>query len=239
MKVFFLEQDTKLQDEVEYYLNTLRLKMNIKKVQSEEELYNDVKNIDTYKLFILNLKDPTNTKAMEFIRKNGSVAPILLILEKGIDSNIYKTLYYLSYNHVIAKDFVPEEIAYSIYKLCGIWNDDVFFLSNGVYFDSKKEMFIYKDESIIFGKKEALLLKYLFLKSPSLLSCEEINSLVYENEVISQERIRSLIKQVRKKLPFDIITTVKGEGYQILSSTKANINKVNPKRLSQLEKKCE
>ena len=222
MKIFFLEADVELQDSVISTLNACRLKIDIKKAQDEQELYDEASHIDTYKLFILNLKDPTDTKVINFIRKNGSIAPILLILEKDQDPKSFKTLYYLSYDHIIVKDFSPEEIIYSIYKLCDVWNNDTIFLDNCVYFDCRNGTLINKEEEILFGKKEALLLKYLFFKSPCILSCEEIISLVYENEVINQERIRSLVKQIRSKLPFDIIKTVKGHGYQILSASKNN-----------------
>lgn len=232
MDIFFLEQDVKLQDAVVDSLNACRLKMNIKKVQNEQELFDDTINISTYKLFILNLKDPIDPRTINFIRKKGSVAPILLVLEKDVNPKLFKTMYYLSYNHIIVKDFVPEEIVYSIYKLCGVWNNDIFFLDNCVYFDFRNEVFVNKEEMILFGKKEALLLKYLLLKSPSLISCDEIVSLVYENEVISQERIRSLVKQVRSKLPVDIITTVKGQGYQILPSAGKSIKRLSQRRIS-------
>ena len=227
MKVFFLEPDIKLQNEIVECLDGYRLKMSIKKVQNEQEFFDEAPYLNTYDLLILNFKNPTDPKNMDFIRENGGLAPILLVLEHNQDPKSLKTIYYLSYDSIIIKDFSPDEIIYSIYKLCDVWNNDIFFLNNCIYFDFKNKMFINKEDKIPFGKKESLLLKYLFLKSPSVLTCEDITSIVYENGIISQERIRSLVKQVRSKLPFNIIKTIKGVGYKILPVIRKNITKLN------------
>ncbi len=67
------------------------------------------------------------------------------------------------------------------------------------------------------GKKEALLLKFLSVKSPHSVSFTEIACYVYQDEVASEERIRSLVRQLRSKVPHDLIETVKGEGYKIVN----------------------
>lgn len=219
MKVFLLEPDRELADNIDTYMNTLRLKMKIKKIQSEEELRQEAPLFSTYSLFILNLKDPTNPCVMKFIRENGGDAPILLILEPKVDHTLMKTLYYLSYNDVIVKDFIPEEIAFRIYKLCDIWNNDNFFLRKDIHFDFKHCKFVNKEQEIILGKKESLLLKILSMKTPYCASFIEIACYVYQDEVASEERIRSLVRQLRSKIPHDLIETVKGEGYKIANLT--------------------
>lgn len=219
MKVFLLEPDSDLADRIDIYLNSLRLKMKIKKAQKEEDFLQEASSFDSYKLFILNLKNPTNPCIIKFIRENGGTAPILLILEATIDRSHLKTLYYLSYNDIIVKDFAPQEIAFRIYKLCNIWNDDNFFIAQDIYFDFKNYKFVNKDEETILGKKEALLLKLLCIKSPHIVSFPEISCYVYQDEVASEERIRSLVRQLRSKMPHDLIEGVKKEGYKIADLT--------------------
>lgn len=219
MKVLFLEPDRALADDIDIFMNKLRLKMNMKKIQSEEEIMHEGPSLLDYSLFILNLKNPTDPSIMKFIRQRGNDAPILLILDKVANPRMLQTLYYLSYDDVIIKDFSPDEIAFRIYKLCHIWNDDTFFLAKDVCFDFKNALFIYKEDKIFLGRKEALFLKYLLAKSPHIVSSDEIVCYVYHNEVISQERIRSLVRQLRAKLlPFHLIETVKGEGYRIVNT---------------------
>ncbi|WP_024956008.1 helix-turn-helix domain-containing protein [Sulfurospirillum arcachonense] len=217
MKVFFLYSDVKVQNDVIECLDQKRLKINVRKSQNIQDLYDEVDSLDTYNLFILYLENPIDARTMNFIRENGGLAPILLILNHDQDPSTFKTIYYLSYNDIIIKDFLIEEMVYRIYKLCNIWNNDVFFLPNGMYFDCKNAIFINKEEQILLGKKEASLLKYLFLKTPHVATWSEIVTYVYQNEIISQERIRSLVTQLRSKLPIKLIKTVKGQGYQIFN----------------------
>jgi len=115
------------------------------------------------------------------------------------------------------KDFLPEEITFSIYKLCDIWNDNNFFIAKDVYFDVQNAKFVYHDHDILLGKKETLLLKHLFLKSSHIVSFNEIASYVYHDEIVSEERMRSLVRQLRSKIPFNLIETIKGEGYKIIT----------------------
>lgn len=219
MKVFLLEPDSELADEIDIGLNTLRLKMKIKKVQFEEELRQEAPLFPSYALFILNLKNPTNPCIIKFIRENGGNAPILLILESNVDTTILKTLYYLTYDDVILKNFTLDEIAFRIYKLCDIWNNDNFFLGKDVYFDFKHCKFVNQEHEMILGRKESLLLKFLSVKAPHCVSFPEIACYVYEDEVASEERIRSLVRQLRSKIPHDLIETVKGEGYRIVNQS--------------------
>ena len=219
MKVFLLEPDQELADRIDACMNTLRFKMRIKKAQTEEELRQESSSFATYSLFILNLKNPTNPCVMKFIRENGGDAPILLILEPNVTHELLQTLYYLSYNDVIVKDFIPAEIAFKIYKLCNIWNNDSFFLRKDIHFDFKNCKFVNKEQEIILGKKESLLLKILSIKTPYCVSFNEIACYVYQDEVASEERIRSLVRQLRSKIPHDLIETVKGEGYKIANLT--------------------
>ncbi|WP_082705666.1 winged helix-turn-helix domain-containing protein [Sulfurospirillum sp. UCH001] len=220
MKVFLLEPDGELADSMDVYLNSLRLKMKIKKVKNEEALFaEDVSLLPTYALFILNLKNPVDPTIMHYLREHGVDVPILLIIESTFDTKDFKTLYYLSYDDMIVKPFTPQEIAFRIYKLCDIWNDDTFFVTKDVYFDFKHAKFVNRDEEVILGRKEALLLKLLFMKSHHVVSSHEIEYYVYQDEAVSEERIRSLIRQLRAKLlPFHFIETVKGEGYKIIDT---------------------
>jgi DNA-binding response OmpR family regulator len=215
MKIFFLEKDIGLKKEIISCLNTCRFKFHVRSVENEKDIFTKEHNWEQYSLFILNLKDPSDSKVIDFIRQNGGFAPILLILEADIHPKLFKTIYYLSYNDIIIKKFLPEEIVFRIYKLCNIWNDDIFCFGNDIYFDCDKNVLMRQEELIYFGKKESLFLKYLCLKYPNLASYKEIIDYVYNNEVIAQDRIRSLVKQIRKKIPFNFIHTLKGKGFKI------------------------
>lgn len=215
MKIFILDPDIEVQNKIDTCLNQYRLKIDVKKAQTEQELFDEECFLEKYSLFILNLKNPTDTKVLDFIRTNGKLAPVLLLLDADVSSEIFYTLSSFAYNDVITKRSSAEEIVFRIYKLCNIWNDTAFYLGNDIYLDCKKRVLMCKKEEVLLGKKETLLLKCLFLKLHSVTTCEEIIAFVYENEIVSHERIRALMKQLRDKLPCDLIKTVHGRGYQI------------------------
>ncbi len=221
MKVLILEHDIALAQRIKEYLCSTRIRFDVKIISKEEDLSKDLAFLKACSIFVLNLKNPKDIKIKNFIRENISEAPILLILEKNINPSIFKELYYLSYDDVITKDFFPEEITFRIYKLCKIWNDDIFFISNEIYFNYKVRKFYYKEKEILLGKKESRLLKLLFMKAPSIVSFEDINYYVYIDNMISQEKVRSLVKEVRKKIIIDLIKTKKGEGYSICKDIKS------------------
>lgn len=218
MKIFFVEPDLEFAQNVTNTLNATRLKVKMKMVQNEEEIFNEtIASLLEYSLFILNLKNPIDKKVLNYLRHIGSEAPILLILENNVNRDWLKIIYYLSYDDLIIKEFYPEEIVFHVYKLCDIWNDDVFEVSKDLSIDIKHSMINYGEETIHLGRKEALFLKFLFVKSPHYVSCEELAYYIYDNEVVSSERIRSLVRQTREKLPIDIVETKRGEGYRIVN----------------------
>lgn len=220
MKMLILENDRTLANNIVRHLNTTRITFEAKIIQNEKEIYEDISFLEDCSIFILNLKNPLDISIMRFIRESGNDSPILLILENNIEPCMFKLIYYLSYNDIVVKDFMPEEITFRVYKLCNLWNDNVFFLDPKIYYDFKKAIFFYYDEKIHLGRKEALLLKLLFIKSPCIVSYDEIIYYVYQNEIIPQERIRSIIREIRNKLPINLIETKKGEGYKLVEKHK-------------------
>ncbi|MBS9782200.1 MAG: winged helix-turn-helix domain-containing protein [Arcobacter sp.] len=215
MKMLILEQDIDLANSIKEYLCSTRVRFDIKIIQNEEDFFEDLEFLLSCSIFVLNLKNPKDTKIRDFIKENVREAPILLVLEKDAHGSIFKELYYLSYDNVIVKDFLPEEIAFYIYKLCDLWNNNVFLISNDVYFNYKIQSFYNKEKTIHLGKKEAKLLKLLCIRSPGTVSFRDINYYVYIDDMINEEKVRSLVRELRKKISMDLIKTKKGEGYHI------------------------
>ncbi len=213
--MLILEHDINLANDIKKYLCSTRVKFNIKIIQNEKDFFKDLNFLLKCSIFVLNLKNPKDTIIRDFIKENVSQASILLILEKGVDRSIFRELYYLSYDSVIVKDFVPEEIAFYIYKLCDLWNNNIFLISDDIYFNYEIQKFYNKEKKIHLGKKESRLLKLLCMKAPSTVSFRDINYYVYIDDMINQEKVRSLVRELRKKIDVDLIKTKKGEGYVI------------------------
>ena len=76
-----------------------------------------------------------------------------------------------------------------------------FELKNGLVFD-KDSLCVRKDNEVIYlGKKESQLLEILCKNSPHVVTYDEIDHHLYKNETLSQDRIRSLVREIRAKIP--------------------------------------
>ena len=83
-------------------------------------------------------------------------------------------------------------------------------------FDLKNRTLLHGEEEIIFTKKEGDILFYLLSKPGTIISREELLDAVYKNpENISSNTIDVTITNIRKKLPVNIIKTIKTRGFKI------------------------
>ena len=76
----------------------------------------------------------------------------------------------------------------------------------------------YEGEHLDFTTKEFELLQLLLVNKGKVFSREELLTLIWGYDFFGDARnIDVHIKNIRKKLPFDLIKTVKGIGYRIES----------------------
>ncbi len=86
----------------------------------------------------------------------------------------------------------------------------------GIHVDLSNKSLFYEDEEIVFSKKESDLLFYLLSKRGTIVSKDTLLDAIYLNpQNISSNTIDVTIKNIRKKLPVNIIQTVKTRGYLV------------------------
>ena len=84
------------------------------------------------------------------------------------------------------------------------------------YYDDDNKILTYKNKAIKLTKKEILFLELLFKNSFRIVSYDEIESYVWEDTVMTESSIRSLVKNIRKKLPLNLIENLSGIGYKLV-----------------------
>lgn len=87
--------------------------------------------------------------------------------------------------------------------------------SNYVYDYDKKEL-QYKNELVILNKKEMSFLEFLISNQSRVVTYEELQEYVWGDDVMTDSALRSLVRNLRKKLPTDIIFNLSGVGYRIV-----------------------
>ena len=86
---------------------------------------------------------------------------------------------------------------------------------NYIYDYDKKEL-KYKDTPIILNKKEMHFLEFLISNQNRVVTYEELQENVWGDDVMTDSALRSLVRNLRKKLPTDIVFNLSGVGYRLV-----------------------
>jgi len=95
--------------------------------------------------------------------------------------------------------------------------EDFIYLDESCKWHKTGKSFFYKDKEIVFTNKERGFLALLFYNVNNTVTYNTICVSLWGDSVdpVKQERIKTLIKQIRKKLPKNIIKNIFGYGYKI------------------------
>jgi DNA-binding response OmpR family regulator len=102
-----------------------------------------------------------------------------------------------------------------VFKHLSEQHKDTIILSNGYSFLRAKCLIVSDQQQYVISNKERLLLEVLSKNINKITSYEEIEAYVWQGDFMSSDSLRTLIKNIRKKLPEDSIRTVKGFGYML------------------------
>ena len=83
-------------------------------------------------------------------------------------------------------------------------------------FDLQKRELIYKNNEIIhLRKREKDFLYLLYEKKDSILRYEEIEFELWNDKEMTSHALKSFIKELRNKIPINVIKNVPQEGYTL------------------------
>jgi DNA-binding response OmpR family regulator len=88
-------------------------------------------------------------------------------------------------------------------------------LETNMYFDLNKNQIILEGEELHLNKKETLLMKLLCSDINKTFSYEEIEYQVWGSDSMSLSAIRSVVRDLRKKIGQDYIINISGLGYRL------------------------
>lgn len=136
-----------------------------------------------------------------FSDKNYLMAAIELKLEKYIIKPL------TSRNLIPALSKAIEELEKE--RDAKIYLDEIF------YFDNILSLFYINEKVLDLNKKELLFLKLLTQNKNRVVSYEEIEQYVWEDEYMSLNSLRTTIGFLRKKIPFNCIKNISNMGYTL------------------------
>ena len=166
-----------------------------------------------YMCFILDINVP-NIDGIEILKKIRDFhheVPIIII-SSSVELEVIKDAYSYGCNDFLKKPFFIDELEIKIEKLCNIRNDIVH-LGEQCEFDFQSSLLRIGNIEEHLSRKERLLLNILITEKGKVVSFDKIQAMVWEGNFASLDSIRSLMRRLRKKIPFECIETVVDVGY--------------------------
>lgn len=192
-------------------------------VDAYSDINNDFSLIDNhYSCFILSITAQTKHKGIEIlkaIRYYYTKTPVLMLyLDDEVDIDLLKMAYTYGCDDVVKKPFLMDELEMKLAKICHI-RHDVVSIGPKSSFDFSSSVLTFGHTKLHLSRKEARLFTLLFSNKETIVSFETIKALVWEGEYTNLESIRSLVRRLRQKIPFQCIETIVNSGYVLKIST--------------------
>lgn len=116
----------------------------------------------------------------------------------------------------LEKPFDNDELFARIYALSRRHNAQTIMEIEGMHCDLSAQSVSYEDKNIDLTKRESELFFYLLKNKNKIFSSDELLDALYlHSDELASSTIRVTIAHIRKKLPLDLIKTVKTRGYVI------------------------
>lgn len=157
-----------------------------------------------------------NFELLKQIRVLNKEIQIIAILDQLNDTHLIESLELTQIKFIQNLDSINEFIdtLKEFIKNIDSKNSNIYSLKNDFVYDSYNKTLFKKNMLISLTKKETLFLSYLFTNNNKAVSYEEINEKIWEG-AMTQDALRSLIKEIRKKTYKELIKNVSGIGYRI------------------------
>ena len=218
--ILFIEDEKEIRDNYTRYLK--RHFMNVYEAIDGEEGYEIYKNKKP-EIMILDINLP-KINGLELLRKirltDQSVKVIMLTAYSDtkylLDAVELKLVKYLV-KPITRKDLkLALDIAVKEFSSFNVVQKKIITLKSGYNWDCEQEVFFNQGVEISLTNKEKKIVTLLFSKPGQVFTYDDIIAEVWDSiEGDKLDPLKTLIKNIRKKLPKDTINNVFGVGYKI------------------------
>ena len=158
-----------------------------------------------------------NKNGMEMvneIRKN-DLSTIIIMLTAYSNEEYLLNLINLNINHYILKPVISDNLLNGITKAFGKKLEKRIEFAKELYFNTEKRELFYKDEIVILRKREKDFLLLLYENKNRVLVYSEIEEYIWKDKTMSTSALKTFIKELRQRLPIELIINIPQEGYKI------------------------
>jgi DNA-binding response OmpR family regulator len=162
----------------------------------------------------IQMRDGNGVELVKRIREN-DFETMIIMLTAHSNEEYLMDLINLNINHYILKPLNLKKLSQALEKYL-VKSSKSVMLSDDLLFDLQKRELIYKGSEIIpLRKREKDFLYLLYEKKGSILKYEEIEFELWNDKEMTTHALKSFIKELRNKLPVNVIKNVPQEGYTL------------------------
>jgi DNA-binding response OmpR family regulator len=154
--------------------------------------------------------------SIEEIRKYNYSLPIIIISSFSDEEYLLKALNYNIQGYLL-KPLDIDILENALVKIYNLKNSNSFEIAPDLEYDYENLQLIYNETKISLTYKENELLNILINKKGNVVLYNELEYELWEknNEIMSFDSLRTLVRKLRNKIPIDIIKNVSKKGYKI------------------------
>ena len=213
LQALYVEDDAVIRENIGaslgYYFD------NVLTAASYDEALNIYRN-ETIDILFVDIEMPgkSGIDLVEVIRKNDSKTPIVMVTAYS-DTQYLLKLIPQNIQHYLIKPVTLERLKESLYDSLDYLDTDALevTLKEGVNYTPKDGVIRFDDSEIHLTTRERMLVNLLMEHKNHYVSYTEIENTIWYPDVMSQSALKSMIYNLRKKLPMDCIKTYAKEGY--------------------------
>ena len=121
----------------------------------------------------------------------------------------------LHINHYILKPVHSQSLLNGIIEGFGNRLTSNLMFNEDLYFDISKQELIYKKSIVLLRKREKEFLQLLYKNAESITTYEQIEEYIWKDRSMSMSALKTFIKELRQKLPLDIVKNIPQTGYKL------------------------
>lgn len=216
IKVLYVEDDDIARENgIEYLENYFENIYEANNALSALKLY-EQKNPD---IIITDIQMP-KINGLEFIKRvrQKDKKTQVIVLTAYSDKDYLFTAIELQLVKYLIKPIKEKEFEEAL-KLCvdSIENSssNILVLPNNTTFDTYNKTLVTNSEIVKLRAKELKLLTLLLKNKNRFVTYEEIENIIWQESVMTKDALKTLMKNLKAKLPKDLISNLSGTGYKI------------------------
>ncbi|MGB1227249.1 MAG: response regulator transcription factor [Poseidonibacter sp.] len=151
---------------------------------------------------------------IEKIRKNDFDTIVIMLTAYSSEEYLFK-LINLNINHYILKPITSENLLNGIIKSFGNKFDTKIEFATSLHFNMKEYELYFKEEIIDLRKRDKEFLLLLHKNKNIVTTYEQIEDYLWRDKSMSMSALKTFIKELRQRLPLDIITNIPTVGYKL------------------------